>query len=172
MHPAPNPPALSTFQRRTIMIFSPQLSGGRPPLPMKNKKNSHDEVRKPRPEPSLFRWFFGHVFSLLRRHGGAVAMWLTIGWCAHEASKAIIAFAGKSSVADLSMKLLANLSVVWELSLTLSGISVTLYLRERKLHRDTRERLTARVTELELRIDPKRSSSQLTPRGQTRKGDE
>lgn len=99
-------------------------------------------------------------------------MWLTIGWCVHEASKSIVAFAGKSSVADLSLKLLANLSVVWELSLTLSGISVTLYLRERKLHRDTRQRLTARVTELELKIDSKRSSSQLTPRGQTRKGDE
>ena len=139
---------------------------------MKNKKDKQAALPKPRREASTFRWFFGHVFSLLRRHGAALAMWLAICWCAHEASRAFIAYAGKSSLADLSLRLLANVSVVWELSITLSGISVILYLRERKLHRDTRERLTARVIELELRIDPKRSSSQLTARGETRKGDE
>lgn len=135
-------------------------------------KKSKLADREPRQEPSTFRWFFGHVFSLLRRHGAAVAMWLTLGWCAHEVSRAFIAYAGRSSLADLTFRVLANVSVVWELSLTLSGISVTLYIRERKLHRDTRERLTARVSELELKIDAKRTSSQLTPRGQTRKDDE
>ena len=139
---------------------------------MKNKKGKEAEFREPRREPDTFRWFFGHVFSLLRRHGAAIAMWLGIGWCAHEISKTFIAYAGRDSIADLTLRVLANISVVWELSLTLSGISVTLYVRERKLHRDTRERLTARVTELELKIDPKRTSSHLTPRGQTRKDDE
>jgi hypothetical protein len=99
-------------------------------------------------------------------------MWLTIAWCVHESSVALIAFAGKSSFADLTLRLLAKMSVVLGLSVTLSGISVTLYLRERKLHRDTRERLTARITALELRIDPKRTSSQLTPRGETRREDQ
>jgi hypothetical protein len=128
--------------------------------------------RTPRREPSTFRWFFGHVFSLLRRHGATIVMWLGIGWCAHEFAQAFIAYAGKNSLADLTLRVLANVSVVWELSFTLSGISVSLYIRERKLHRDTRERLTARITELELKIDPTRTSSHLTPRGQTRKGDE
>jgi hypothetical protein len=139
---------------------------------MNNKKGKQSEPRESRREPSTFRWFFGNLFSLLRRHGNIIIIGATLGWVAHEASKAFIAYAGKSSYADLTARLLANVSVVWELSLTLSGISVTLYLRERKLHRDTRQRLTSRITELELRIDPKRSSSQLTPRGETRKGDE
>ena len=136
---------------------------------MKNKKAKEAQSHE---EPSAFRWFFGHVFSLLRRHGNAIAMWLCIGWCAHEFSNAFIVYAGKNSFADLTLRVLANVTVVWELSLTLSGISVTLYLRERRLHRDTRQRLTARITELELKIDPKRTSSHLTPRGQTRKDDE
>jgi len=139
---------------------------------MTNQAGKQGQVNESRREPSTFRWFFGQVFSLLRRHGGAVMMWLTLGYCAHAAAQAFIAYAGQSSYADLSVRLLANVSVVWELSLTLSGISVTLYVRERRLHRNTRQRLTARITELELRIDPHRTSSQLTPRGETRKGDE
>jgi len=90
----------------------------------------------------------------------------------HEASLAFVAYAGKTSLADLTLRVLANVSVVWTMSLTLSGISITLYVRERRLHRKTRERLTARVTELELKIDPQRTSSLLTPQGTTRKGDE
>jgi hypothetical protein len=140
---------------------------------MNNKKVAKQaEPREAHREPSTFRWFFGHVFSLLRRHGKVVVICLTCGWVVHEASKGFLAYAGKSTFGDLTVKLLANVSVVWELSLTLSGISVILYLRERKLHRDTRQRLTVRITELELKIDSKRSSSQLTSRGETRKGDE
>src|SRR5260221_8117939 len=123
-------------------------------------------------EPSTFRWFFGHVFSLLRRHGNALSVCIVIGWSVHQVALAFIAFAGKSSIADLSFRLLSTINMVWSLSITLSGVSITLYLRERRLHRNTRERLTARVTDLELQIDPTRSSSLLTPQGTTRKGDE
>jgi len=129
-------------------------------------------IKKPRPEPSTFRWFFGHVFGLLRRHGATIVIWSVAGWSVHEVALVFIAYAGKALVADLTLKILASVSIVWSLSLTLSGVSITLYFRERMLHRRTRERLTARVTELELKIDPKRTSSLLTPQGTTRKGDE
>jgi len=101
-----------------------------------------------------------------------VVIWSVLGWTAHEVALVFIAYAGKASVADLTLRILANVSVVWSLSLTLSGVSVSLYVRERSLHRKTRERLTARITELELKIDPKRTSSLLTSKGTTRKGDE
>ena len=136
---------------------------------MSKKTATKNEYRS---EPSSFRWFFGHVFSLLRRHGANVVMWSVLGWTAHEVALVFIAYAGKASVADLTLRILANVSVVWSLSLTLSGVSVSLYVRERRLHRKTRERLTARITELELKIDPKRTSSLLTSQGTTRKGDE
>jgi hypothetical protein len=99
-------------------------------------------------------------------------MWGSIVWCAREASIAAIAFAGKTTIADVGFKLLASISIVWTLSITLSGISVSLYIRERRLHRSTRERLTGRITELELKIDSRRTSSLLTSKGLTRKEDE
>lgn len=70
------------------------------------------------------------------------------------------------------MGFLANVSFVWSISLTVSGLSIGLYLRERKLHQGTRERLAGRITELELVIDSRRESSKLTSRGLTRKEDE
>lgn len=131
-------------------------------------------VKEPerRYEPSTFRWFFGNLFSLLRRHGAAVSVCSVIGWSVHQVALVFIAYAGKASIANLTFRLLASVSVVWTVSLTLSGISITLYVRERRLHRRVRERLTTRITELELKIDPKRTSSLLTPQGTTRKGDE
>jgi hypothetical protein len=131
-------------------------------------------VKRPekRYEPSTFRWFFGHVFSLLRRHGAAVAICLVVGWSAHEVARVFIAYAGKASIADLSFRLLSSINVMWSVSLTLSGVSITLYIRERRLHRKVRERLTARITELELKIDSKRTSSLLTSQGTTREGDQ
>src|SRR6266446_1641125 len=119
------------------------------------------QPKQPRYEPSTFRWFFGHVFSLLRRHGAALTGWSVFGWTVHEIALVFIAYAGKESLADISFKVLASVNIVWTLSLTLSGVSVTLYMRERTLHRRTRERLTARITALEIQLDPNRTSSLL-----------
>ncbi|OFW25388.1 MAG: hypothetical protein A3H27_14830 [Acidobacteria bacterium RIFCSPLOWO2_02_FULL_59_13] len=122
--------------------------------------------------PSFARWFFGELFRLIRRFGNGVTICVTVAYVANVIGNAVQAFAGQRSLADLRLGLFANISVVYTLSITLSGISVVLYLRERRLHRRTRERLTARNTELELRIDPTRTSSQLTSEGLTRKEDE
>ncbi len=119
-----------------------------------------------------WKWFFGSIFSLVRKHGNAVITWFGIGWCVREISLAFIAYAGRTSTASLSFQVLANLSVVWTLSLSVSGLSVTLYLRERRMHRATRDRLTDRTGELERMLDPGRTSSLLTSEGLTRKEDE
>lgn len=124
------------------------------------------------PSPSGFRWFFGHIFSLARKHGGLLVVCGTVIWCAHEFAWVAIAYAGATSFADITVKVLGSIQAVWTLSISVSGISVTLYWRERRLHRKTRERLTRRITELEIRIDPSRTSSKLTSEGLTRKEDE
>jgi hypothetical protein len=124
------------------------------------------------PSPSGFRWLFGHIFSLARKQGGLLAICGTVVWCAHEFSKVAIAYAGGTSFADITVKVLGSIQAVWTLSISVSGISIALYWRERSLHRKTRERLTRRITELEIRIDPSRTSSKLTSEGLTRKEDE
>ncbi len=139
---------------------------------MAAKKGKPASLKQPKPEASFPRWLLGHTFSLIRRHGSVIAFWLGIAYIARQASLAFIAYAGRASVANLRLDLMANISFVWTASFTMTGLSITLYLRERMLHRKTRERLTARITELELIIDSSRTSSLLTPRGLTQKGDE
>jgi hypothetical protein len=135
----------------------------------KNKKAQPANQQAP---SSAFRWFFGSVFNLIRKLGQSVVMWCGIAWCVHEASISIVAFAGKSTAASMALNVLANVSVVWGSSVFVSGISVSLYFVERSKHRKTRDRLTDRITELERKIDPNRTSSLLTPEGLTRKEDE
>lgn len=138
----------------------------------KAKKGATQIPPNPKAEPPFYRWFFGHVFGLLRRHGNAVIIWAALGYIARQMSLALIQYAGRSSNANLTLNMLASVSFVWTASITMSGLSVTLYLRERGLHRRTRERLASRITELELKLDPSRTSSLLTSQGLTRKGDE
>jgi uncharacterized membrane protein len=121
--------------------------------------------------PSFVRWFFGHIFSVLRRHGNTVGFWIGMAYIARQVSLAFIAFAGKESNASLAFTLMSNVNFVFTGSIAISGLSVSLYLRERMQHRNTRRRLAARITELELKIDPTRTSSQLTEEGLTRKED-
>lgn len=132
---------------------------------------ARNRAREPKETP-FKRWALGHVFSLLRRHGNVLCFWIALCYITRRVSLALIAFAGKQSLADLSFTLAANISIVWTVSIAVSGLSMTLYLRERKLHRKTRECLTARITQLEVKVDPQRTSSLLTSKGLTRKGDE
>jgi hypothetical protein len=124
------------------------------------------------PEARFPKWFLGHVFSLFRRHGNIIMFWLGIGYCAHEASVALRAYAGHVSTADLSLRILGSFAGVFSLNIATSGLSISLYLKERRQHRETRRRLAAEKEVLEKLLDSKRTSSLLMPDGQTRKGDE
>ena len=128
--------------------------------------------RKAENETPLGRYFLGRCFGLARKYGGSLIRWGFFTFCVHDVSKAISAFAGRTSIESFGLGLLANVQIVWTLSIAVSGISIALYLHERKAHRRTRERLTARIIELETKIDPNRTSSLLTTEGLTRREDE
>src|SRR5207245_8766470 len=117
---------------------------------MGKAKGSKVAVAPSIPEPSFARWFLGNIFAVIRRHGNFVAGCLTAGYCFYQGSLAVQAFAGRTSAASLQVGILANVSFVWSVSMTVSGLSIGLYLRERSLHRKTIERLAGRNTELEL----------------------
>lgn len=117
-------------------------------------------------------WFWGNVFDLLRAHGKALLICVTIGFGFFELSEAVRAFAGHVTLARVTLKFLANIVLHWIWTISVSGISIALYVREKRQHERTRERLTKRITMLESKIDTGRSSSQLTSKGRTRKEDE
>lgn len=74
-------------------------------------------------------------------------------------------FAGQTTVAVADFVLRMHLNEFAAAALGGSGIAYG--VRQRKLRRDTVERLAKRITELEGRIDPQRTSSRLNPRGVT-----
>ena len=134
-------------------------------------KASQKKAAGSKKPPGIVRWFLGNIFNLLRRFGSTIAWVGLIGYCAHLAALVMIAYAGKTSNANLAFRIAANLNVAFGLSITCTGVSIALYLKERAMHRSTRERLARRITELELRVDPSRTSSKLTSEGLTRKED-
>jgi hypothetical protein len=134
----------------------------------KPKKEPATPLQKAQP---FGRWFWGKVFSLVGSNGRLVVVTVGICTCVWTVADAFKAFAGRQSIADLKFGFLADIRVVWTVSVAVGITGLALYFREVSLHRQTRERLAARNTELELRIDPTRRSSKLTAQGLTREDD-
>lgn len=85
-------------------------------------------------------------------------------WCFRDA---IIAFAGKTSEANIAVKFLANLSIS-NITAWCFGIGGIVFgYKQRKLKGEVVESLQSRIQELERRFDPNRSSSGLTKTGNT-----
>lgn len=87
-----------------------------------------------------------------------------ISFCAYLS---VTALAGTTTAADIGIKFLADVRVSEAVAWIFGGSGVAYGLRQRKLRRDTVERIQPRVEGLEKQIDPGRSSSKLTKRGET-----
>lgn len=133
---------------------------------------SGDKRRKGPKQRPAWRWLFGELLSLVRQFGHHV-IWAAVAcFFIWELAHTFQAFAGRTSIADLALNIATRINLTLGLSLTLSGITTTLWLNECRRHRNTRRRLTERTEELELRLDKNRESSLLTREGTTREGDQ
>lgn len=101
----------------------------------------------------------------------AIIKYGALVWIAHEAYLSIVILSGKHTFASIGITFLAkvpiSVGVAWVLAVFAAGYG----LRQNKLRKDTVERLHARIKSLETEIDPGRSSSKLTNRGETRPED-
>ncbi len=101
---------------------------------------------------NLFRW-------------GAIVLIARYGYLSIES------LAGQNTLADIGINFLSNIKV----SVALAGVAGAGGLiygeRQRKLRKSTTERLQGRIRDLETEIDPDRSTSNLTPHGETRPED-
>jgi hypothetical protein len=79
--------------------------------------------------------------------------------------------AGKYTFAQIGVKFLADFKISDAVYIALSGGSIIYGLEQRRLRRKSIERITPRNKELELKIDARRSSSGLSPRGTSRPED-
>lgn len=74
-------------------------------------------------------------------------------------------------MADIGVRFLGNFAVNTALAWVLAGGGIAYGIGQRRLRRNTVERMSQRTAELEERIDRKRTSSRLTKRGETNPGD-
>lgn len=80
--------------------------------------------------------------------------------------------AGRVTFADIGIRMFGGIKLS-EAVAGLFGVGGAIYgLRQSKLRKDTIERLQSRIKTLERALDPDRSSSGLTPRGETHPRDE
>lgn len=98
------------------------------------------------------------------RYGSLVVIFATIG-------SALKQLAGKDTYADIFVGIFANAEISVYLSYAVGGSATIWALMERKLRGDKTREMASRIQELEQKIDPGRSSSHLTERGQTRPED-
>jgi hypothetical protein len=107
--------------------------------------------------------------SLLVGRGFKWGFW---AFLAYQARQAVAALAGKTTLANIAVALGAKVSVMLAVSWAASvGFGIWVFF-ERRLRKGTIERLTLRNKDLELQLDRRRSSSELTPRGETRPDDQ
>lgn len=104
------------------------------------------------------------VLNNLIRWGAVVAI-------ARYGYLTVARLAGQSTFADIGVSFLADVRVSEAVAWILAGSGALYGAAQRRLRRNTVERIQRRNHELEQAIDPKRSSSRLTIRGETRPED-
>jgi hypothetical protein len=97
-----------------------------------------------------------------------VAVVLGLGVAGHYIVQAITVLAGQHTDVSFVVKILLNLQADRWIAYILAGGFGAYGWNERRLRRKDIERLTRHTGELEKRIDPNRTSSQLLPDGRTR----
>lgn len=101
------------------------------------------------------------------RYGLARTTVKAIGWVAAAfiGKDIVISIAGRETILSLYVSFLSDIKVV--ASFALAGFAGFWALAERWLRHRKVEHLQGRIRELEVSIDPKRTSSQLTSKGKT-----
>lgn len=110
--------------------------------------------------------------SVIRTHGVTTslthALWAGtvafFGWCLYRIA---IVWAGDHTVADIGIRVFSDIRFSATLPWAFGAGGVLYGLRQKHLRKNAVERLARRARDLEQRLDSQRSTSGLTPRGDT-----
>jgi len=102
------------------------------------------------------------------RHGWKYGSLAFLGYCARDV---LISFAGKYTFAEIAISFLGQMTITNTVKYSAIGGLFVWGMAERKLRQRAIARLSPRAETLELVIDSKRSSSNLTRRGTTKPED-
>jgi hypothetical protein len=104
------------------------------------------------------------IVNNLIRWSGLVAI-------AYMGYRTVGTLAGQTTTADIGIRFFTEIRISEFAAWLLGAGGIGYGWRQRKLRRDNIERLERRVRDLEAEIDPKRTSSKLTKRGDTPRED-
>jgi hypothetical protein len=113
----------------------------------------------------------GHISVAISSVVNTAIPWIAAVLLARYAYMSIDALAGQKTTADIGIKFLGDLKVSQSLFYLFGAGGIAYGLNQRKLRKKTIEHISERVQRHEREIDPKRSSSKLTKRGETRPED-
>ena len=105
------------------------------------------------------------VISVLIKYG-------CVAFCAWAGLQGVLALAGKVTLANIAIDLLGRISTNNAVCYTVTGGALGWGYSERRLRKSKTETLQGRNRYLETLMDSKRSSSSLTPQGDTNPKDE
>lgn len=92
-------------------------------------------------------------------------------WVAKLISDALVAFAGQQTDASIAVNLATSIQLDRWAAWLIAFFAISYGVNQRRLRQINIERLAGKPAELEKRLDNKRTSSGLTPKGTTRKED-
>jgi hypothetical protein len=120
------------------------------------------------PPPPYYREAVDY-YRIQQRYATARTAIKTVGWmiAAYFAYKAVDALSGQTTSVAVSLILNALVDLKFVLSIALTGAACAWAVIERALRHRKVDRMQERLKELETRLDPGRSSSGLTTRGET-----
>ena len=112
------------------------------------------------------KWdIIGGIFNGLIRWGGIAA-------CFYCLYLIVDSLAGKTTATDIALKAITDLKLDRGILYLLTGGTTLWAIREHKLRKKNTKHIAAHIKELEERIDPNRTSSNLTETGDTHPEDE
>lgn len=113
----------------------------------------------------------GQVIEAALRLGQAIIAGIVLVCIAYFLQKVLLAYAGKTTEANLSFSLLARVQADRWVAYIFGAGGVTYGLFERNLRQSNIKRMSKLNSALEQKLDPNRTSSGLTPTGKTHKSD-
>ena len=97
---------------------------------MTNTPKKQSKKKAAKPELTTFRWVMSNIFGLARRFGALLVWAIVIIYAVHAGAGVLIAFTGQTTIADLALRIAANINVALTISLATTGVTGTLYIRE------------------------------------------
>lgn len=127
-------------------------------------------MAKPSPEELRYRLKF-RIVDMIGSSIHTIVPWGCAVLIAWIFQKSVLSLAGQYTFAQIGVGFLGDFRISDSVAYIFGASGVAYGLKRRKLLRDNIERTAKRISDYEKRLDGKRSSSRLTPRGTTRPED-